>query len=324
MATTTLLPTSIVSSTGWAGVTAANLADNDLAYEATGGTAGEVIEAHITDAPADYGSGNSVTLAVQWNISGSASRAKNLLVELVGSDGVTIHASYTTPSKSGAGGSLDSSSAIALNLAAAELNASTLRVTVQEGGGKGDNVTTSVDYAGLTLDYNAAAVNTDISFAGTVPLQTLTADVGHTAPNNDRDVSFAGTVPMQVLAAEVARTVPNDDVSFAATVPLQTLAASVDVAAPGHNVSFAGTVPFQALAAEVSFVAAPSDDRSVSFAGTVPMQVLVVDVSRTVPDFEASFLGTLPVQVLTVTLGDGTVVKGSKRKSLGYSMGAGI
>ena len=156
MATAILTPTSVVSSTGWSGVTAANLADNDAAFEATDGHPGEIINTEITDAPADYSSGNTVQLRVRWNISGTATRAKSLLVQMVDTGGNQIgSATYTTPTKSSAGESTDTSTAISLNLSAAELTAARLRITVQEGGGMSDSVTALVDYVAVLLDYNS-------------------------------------------------------------------------------------------------------------------------------------------------------------------------
>jgi hypothetical protein len=156
MASTTLDLTSIVSATGWTGATQANLStSNDV--RATDGTAGEIIIAELTDAPGDYGSGNHVNLYAEWSISGTATRAKNLLLELTDAAGTTVHATFTTPSLSAnAADSVHNSSNLTLNLSAAELTAARLRTTVQEGGGMSDSITVRIDHLKVTLDYNVA------------------------------------------------------------------------------------------------------------------------------------------------------------------------
>lgn len=170
-----------------------------------------------------------------------------------------------------------------------------------------------------------------VTFAGTVPLQTLAAGVSHTAP--DFPASFAATVPLASLAATVGHVPPDFPASFAATVPLQALAAEITVAAPGFAVQFAATVPLQALAASVSRTfpdfpatfagAVPTQSLaavveviepgySVSFAGTVPLQSLAATLERTVPDFAADFAGAVPMSTLAAALfnGDYTAAEG--------------
>lgn len=168
---------------------------------------------------------------------------------------------------------------------------------------------TATDGTNTTVSNEASATpvgNYNVSFAGTVPLQTLAADLSFAAANNDRDVSFAATVPVQTLAASVAHEVPNDDVSFAGTVPLQSLAADLSHTAPNNDrsVSFSASVPMQALAAALAFEAAANNDRTASFSGTAPMQVLMATVDHEAPGFGVTFLGTVPVQALAVVLGD--------------------
>lgn len=156
MASATLDVTSIVSATGWTGATVANLSTSDDT-RATDGNPAEVITAEITDAPGDYGSGNFVVLNAEWRVSGTATRPKNLLLELTDSTGVTVHATFTTPSLSAlAADATHSSGNLTLNLSAANLNSSRLRVTVQEGGGMADTVTAEIDRVWVTLDYNIA------------------------------------------------------------------------------------------------------------------------------------------------------------------------
>jgi hypothetical protein len=156
MATATLDLTSIVSATGWTGATVANLStSNDV--RATDGTAGEVITAEITDAPGDYGSGNHVNLYAEWSVSGTTSRAKNLLLELTDAAGTTVHATFTTPSlTANAADSVHNSSNLTLNLSASALSTARLRTTVQEGGGMADSITVRIDHLKVTLDYNVA------------------------------------------------------------------------------------------------------------------------------------------------------------------------
>lgn len=276
MAISTLLPTGVVSSTGWAGVTAANLADNDLAYEATGGTVGEVIRVDIADAPADYGSGNSVVLKVQWRLSGTASKAKALLLELVGSDGVTIHATFTTPFVT-SGAALHSSGALALNLAAAELSASTMRLTVQEGGGMSDSVSAQVDYMAIDLDYTAAATipegTATVTGAGSV---TATGGIAPETKTGTAAVTGAGSsTAAGVKLGEGAATVTGSGAAAATGAKVANGVASVSgagaavaagVKRAAGTATTAGTGTVTATGAAVSEI--PTGSAAVTGAGS--------------------------------------------------------
>lgn len=154
MATSLLVVTDVVAASGWTGATAGNLNSSNDA-RATGGDPVETIEANITNAPADYDSGNTVTLKAEWRLNGTANRPKNLLVELRSSDLATLHATFTTPGvTSQSTDRTDTSSALTLNLSKTDLDNAKLLVTVQEGGGMPDSATVEIDYLEVSLDYN--------------------------------------------------------------------------------------------------------------------------------------------------------------------------
>lgn len=165
-------------------------------------------------------------------------------------------------------------------------------------GDKQDTVTWSgldgVSAGIIILQYAAGGSSFDASFAASVPLQSLAATVGVTAPTYG--ASFAASVPIASLAASVSHVPPTFDGSFTATLPLQSLAAVVDYTEPGAvTASFAAAVPIQTLAATVAHV---RPTFTASYAGSLPLQVLDADVSTEAPVFDAAFAGTLPVQTL--------------------------
>lgn len=159
MASIDLEVSGVVSATGWTGATQANLSSSNDA-RATDGDPAEVIKADIDNAPGDYDTGNHVNLHVEWRLNGTANRAKNLLMELRSSDGLTLHASYTTPSvTSQATDRTDVSGNLTLNLSVADLNSAQLWATVQEGGGMPDSAKVEIDHMKVILDYNVASTD---------------------------------------------------------------------------------------------------------------------------------------------------------------------
>lgn len=157
MPTVALVPNAAaVSNTGWTNATAANLSTVDTTY-GTCTAAGSVYVIPITDAPADYGTSPTVVLRTTWKLSGTASRTKNLLIELISDEATpTVYASYATPAvTSQASDTLHSSGAIAVTITKAQLTAARLRVTMQEGGGMADTVTVQQNRVAVDLTYTA-------------------------------------------------------------------------------------------------------------------------------------------------------------------------
>jgi hypothetical protein len=140
------------------------------------------------------------------------------------------------------------------------------------------------------------------------------------------DVSFAGTAPLQGLSAVVDAAPPEFAVSFAGTAPLPTLAVVVDAAPPGvytvplgplvdeyHDTSAAAGTTYEyrivsegdhgeTATAWLPVTVPASDGRAVSFAGTAPLQTLAAGLTHTPPVFAVSFAGVGPLQVLSASL----------------------
>jgi len=199
MLTTQLSQTSLASSVGtWnPALTHTSLAAIDGVVSGTN-AAGNNALIEITDAPADYGNSVSVILSAHWHTNGNASRAKNLLLELL--QGGVVIASYATPSLTGnVAYQTNSSDPITLSATKGQVDAWQLRVTMQEGGGMADTVSVEIDRAWVSLNYNAAAESFPLSFSGTIPAQSLSATLDHYI--EPRPISFSGEVPVQALAA---------------------------------------------------------------------------------------------------------------------------
>jgi len=203
MPITPLVPTSIGTVVGtWTNLSAASVSVSDDIRASTN-VAGNNFTAEITDAPADYGTANSVVLGIEWSINGNATRAKNMFVELL--QGGAVVASFVTPALTGAAADLlHSSPAISLAATKAQVDAWQYRITMQEGGGMADSVSVGVDLVRVNLNYNVAVAApdpVDLSFTGTVPRQSLSAQLEYATPGVD--VAFAGTVPLQSFGASL-------------------------------------------------------------------------------------------------------------------------
>lgn len=152
MATATLSLASILASTGWTGATTTNLNTSDNA-RATGGTVNESILADLVDVPADWQvvSGD-VLLRAEALTSGNATRAKRLLLELLDSQNAVLGSGET--------GNLSTTEAVVtITLSGrsdtqAQANGWRIRATVLEGGGKGDNVSVSIDRLWVEATYD--------------------------------------------------------------------------------------------------------------------------------------------------------------------------
>lgn len=153
MATSNLHPSSVDSATGWTGATVANLDTSDDS-RATDGTATELIQGQLDNAPGDFGSMNTIQLTVEARRQGTVNRDKTILVELLNSVG-TVLESFTT-SVLTASDALYSSSAFSRSDSLATIDGYQYRCTVQEGGGMPDSATVEIDLIEFILDYNIA------------------------------------------------------------------------------------------------------------------------------------------------------------------------
>lgn len=336
MATHVLTLGTVVSNTGW--TTPSNIGASDNVY-ATCTAAGSVFVAETANTPADYGAtGATLVFSVEWSLSGTATRTKAILVELVSTDATpVIHASYSTPAVTAqASDTTNTSGSISVaGLTKAQIDAARLRVTMQEGGGMADTVVVRLDHITATVTYTPAAAGVDASFAATVPIQALAAGVSVAGPSPTAgftftseeaaagSVTFAATIPVQTLAAAVANDPPGVDGSFAASVPMQTLTAAVGVEAPEAGASFVASVPMQSLSAAVSHdapeftasfaasvpnqalsaaVTYTAPGSNIGFSAAVPPQSLAAAVSHTAPEDTASFAATVPVQSMSAAV----------------------
>jgi len=155
MASTTLTPSSIISSTGWTGATTTNLnSSNDV--RATDGTAGEVISVELSDTPSDFGNVNGdITLRVEARTQGSVSRAKQITLELLDSSDNVLG--------SGSTGNLTATDATYTVAVSGRTDNKTfadgyrLRATVTESGGMADSATVEIDLLNVDVIYSIAA-----------------------------------------------------------------------------------------------------------------------------------------------------------------------
>lgn len=142
----------IQSNSGWSGLTVIDLADHDLAHEAAG-LPGNVFVMTLPDAPVGADNILTLTTRVRWNLSESATRDKNLLIEVVSSTGGSVSI-FRTPVKNSAPASTYDEFIKTTTLSADSWNGATLRVTVEEGTGKADTAQALVDYLEVETEYS--------------------------------------------------------------------------------------------------------------------------------------------------------------------------
>lgn len=191
MPTTSLVPTSIISATGWTGATVANLSSSDDT-RATDGVAGELISCEITNSPGDFGSQNSIQLHIEARTQGTVQRPKTLLVELLDS-GDNVLQSFTTDTLTGTD-STHNSTAFTRTDSSTVIDGYRIRCTVQEGGGMPDTATVEIDRVWATLDYNVAAIQGTTEFTGTGSAATVARHVATMAASGAGSLTTAATL----------------------------------------------------------------------------------------------------------------------------------
>jgi hypothetical protein len=219
---TNLIPTSIVSQSGtWTNLSSASLAAVD-ANRATA-TLGSVVTVEITDAPSDYGTLTSLTLAVNWRISATISTRLRIITFEVLSGGSVV-ASFTTPTQgTGSADRTDTAVIDSLSLTKAEVDALQVRLTCTNASGGGASTANHlIDSAWLEMDYVAAAASIDASAAFVDSPEVLAASaevmpIVHTATAAlvDSPETFAASA--EVVLTLSATLVDSEEV-FAASV----------------------------------------------------------------------------------------------------------
>jgi hypothetical protein len=173
MATIVLVPTSIVSQSGFTDATAGNLAAID-GNQATGGVATSNIVAHITDAPSDYTSLNNVVLRFRANTAGTVGRAKSVTLSLRDASNNVI-TTFGPQEVTDTATTYTSGVLTPAAQSAAQVNDWRLRVDITEAGGMADTATVSIDYIAVDpLDYTALSSIVDLDATATYPNVVLT------------------------------------------------------------------------------------------------------------------------------------------------------
>jgi hypothetical protein len=160
MPTIALNPAAVVASSGFTNPNNALVQNGVFATSGTSG--GHTLEVSLADAPADFGSLNSVTLRVRGRTSATASRAKFFHVELL--SGGSVVASFDTPSLNTTNTTYTGTATPTLT--GAELDAATLRITVVEGSGMADSVSTWADFLNVDIDYSEPSSSDALTATG--------------------------------------------------------------------------------------------------------------------------------------------------------------
>jgi hypothetical protein len=162
MPQTTVDYTSVRQGGGWGSLENVAADDSSYAQASPDNVTGSI---HVDDAPVDYNgtSINTVKLSINWDISGTATRPKFVVVTWYKSDGITIIHQYTTPDKSSAGEVTNGDPSFVTptgttSLTTSEWDDSYFELFADEGGGKGDDIIILVDYVKIEVDYNGAAL----------------------------------------------------------------------------------------------------------------------------------------------------------------------
>lgn len=148
-----LNPTGVISQSGFTGATASNLQAID-GNRATGGVAGSNILVDIDDAPANFSTLTTVTLAINANTVGTVTRSKSATVELRNSSN-TVLESFTVELTGTA--TTYTSSAFTRSATKSEIDGWRLFVNITESGGMSDTATVSIDRLWASIDYAAGA-----------------------------------------------------------------------------------------------------------------------------------------------------------------------
>jgi hypothetical protein len=168
VATATLSLASILAATGWTGATttALNTSDNT---RATGGTVNEFIAADLVDVPTDWqAASGDIVLNAEALTSGNATRAKRLRLELLDANNTVLGTGET--------GNLSTTEAtVSVTVTGrtdtqAQANGWRVRATVLESGGKGDNVSVSIDRLWVEATYDNSVPARTGSGSGTLVL----------------------------------------------------------------------------------------------------------------------------------------------------------
>lgn len=167
MATADLIWTDTLENDGW--LFPENVESSDD-VRVIAGQPPESFKFNVSNAPADFGSQNGVTLHVEARISGTPSRTKQVLVELLDSAD-TVLESFVTPDLT-TSDRADESSFFSRNDSKSVIDGYRVRCTAQEGGGMPDAMTHEIDFAKVILDYNPSTPAPELSWRGEQPQPT--------------------------------------------------------------------------------------------------------------------------------------------------------
>jgi len=171
-----------------------------------------------------------------------------------------------------------------------------LREVVESG--VGISFAATIPAQSLSANVSSTVPAWALEFSGEIPVQELGAEIDHTAPVHS--IGFSATIPAQTLEVEMGVQAPTSGISFLATIPVQSLEATLSREVPSFPVEFSGSIPAQSLEATVE-VEAPS--AGISFSATIPAQDLSATVEHVVPGFPVEFAGEIPAQSLEVEMG---------------------
>jgi hypothetical protein len=163
MAQTTVDYTGIKSAGAWQNLAYVAADDSDKAQAAPDNVTGQI---EVDDAPGDY-NGSSINTVkfsvVDWDITGTPTRPKFLVVSWRKADTTLIH-QYTTPEKSSTGEQTNGDATFVTpsgtsSLTASEWDNSYIEIVADEAGGKGDDVEILLDYVKIEVDYDVAGAD---------------------------------------------------------------------------------------------------------------------------------------------------------------------